>query len=177
MIYPRKYQRAGKLPIPTYLSGISCARYSPQGNYNISKIIDDVKKEGKFALILDSTVQLPNSNDDPIFKILDNSSIKQKLNDGELVIFLTKSFQKFATLGTQKMRAGDLTVIGNKDSELVKNVLNTLQTKFDDLFTPKTWGAELQWMTHLLTYNAPDELNFLKECNQAVVQFVTTNQP
>jgi hypothetical protein len=165
-----------KLPITTILSGISCAKYSPKGEYRTNEIIKYATKQEPVFLILDSTVQLPDSELDPIYIILNNQAIQKKLKDGTLVIFLVKSFQKFATLGTQKMRAGNLSVISNKESELAKTALKILREKFDDLFTPTTWGAELQWMTQILTYNSSHELDFLKECNNSVTQFRRTDR-
>ena len=142
-----------KLPVPTIISGISCARYSLNGKYDTEKIIVESIQNENCVLILDSTIQLPSIKEDPIYIILEDKRIQNKLNDGTLVILLAKSFQKFATLGTQKMRAGDLTVIGNDFIDSLYNkIVKILSEKFDDLFTPKTWGAELQWLTHLLTY-------------------------
>lgn len=150
--------------IPCIATGLSSAQYSKDGNYNTNEIIEkienNIKEYGKCALVLDTTIQLPKN--DPASKIINDKSIKKLVNEGKLIIFLAKSFQKFATLGTQKMKAGDLTIIGNKDCELVKSCMETLNSEFDDVF--ESSKSEFQWMTHLLKYNEKDEIEYLKKC-------------
>ncbi len=167
---------------PVIISGITSALYNHKkpNDYNqkiITEVNDSIRRHQQAVLILDSTVQIDNPKEnDPIYAILANQDIKKYIENGSLVVMLAKSFQKFATLGTQKMRAGDITVIGKQYSELSKSILKNLNENFDDLYQPETWKPELQWLTHLLKYNGSDELLFLELCRKAVDKFVSSKR-
>ncbi|WP_229691322.1 hypothetical protein [Sphaerisporangium melleum] len=115
------------------------------------------KGDPPFALILDTTIQMAaTSTKDPtqLDAVLDG--LKDLVADGSLEVFLCKSFQKYASFGTGKVAAGDLTMLskkGNLDSAWSRAEA-LLQERALDLAS----HDEGQFVIHMLRHGHRDEL-------------------
>ncbi len=137
---------------------------------NLVKDVRDALKSRKkgdppFALILDTTIQMAaKSTDDPtqLDAVLDG--LKDLIADGSLEVFLCKSFQKYASFGTGKVAAGDLTMLskrGNLDSAWSR--AEALLQEFDlDLAA----HDEGQLIIHMLKHGHRDELALIDHASE-----------
>ena len=71
-------------------------------------------KDPPFALILDTTIQIPPRGKKPSQLDVVLDGLSDAIGTGALEVFLCKSFQKYATLGFGKVAAGDLTLLSMK---------------------------------------------------------------
>lgn len=132
------------------------------------KLVKDVqhavsqRKKGDppFALILDTTIQLPGKPPKDPTQLDDVlGGLKEQIANGSLEVFLCKSFQKYASFGTGKVSAADLTMLskkGNLDSAFSR--AEALLTEIDlDLAS----HDEAQLVIHMLRHGHRDELSLI----------------
>ncbi len=113
------------------------------------------------ALILDTTIEVaaePTDGKAQLDVVLDG--LKAAIADGRLEIFLCKSFQKYASFGTGKVAAGDLTMLsmkGNLDSAYAR-----WEALMQDLALDLGRHDEGQLVIHMLKYGHRDELALIR---------------
>jgi hypothetical protein len=113
------------------------------------------------ALILDTTIEVaaePADGKAQLDLVLDG--LKAAVADGRLEIFLCKSFQKYASFGTGKVAAGDLTMLsmkGNLDSAYAR-----WEALMQDFALDLGRHDEGQLVIHMLKYGHRDELALIR---------------
>lgn len=110
------------------------------------------------TLILDVTIEVgaPGGETD-LNLVFDNAEVKRALNAGLLGITLCKSYQKYATMGTGKLMAGNVTLVG-KPAASAATATRLAQSETE---RGAAGSDELQLMTHLVTQGGKDELAML----------------
>ena len=113
-----------------------------------------------FALILDNTIEVaPESTGGAQLDVV-LGGLKDAVADGQLEIFLCKSFQKYASLGTGKVAAGGLTLLsmtGNVNSAYARAELLLQNTALDI-----ARQGEGQLVIHMLKHAHQDELALIR---------------
>ncbi|MGW6503859.1 hypothetical protein [Nonomuraea angiospora] len=109
-----------------------------------------------FALILDTTVEdglAPFTGRTRLDEVLDG--LKGAIADGSLEVFLCKSFQKYASFGTGKVAAGDLTVLSQKDGYASQRT--QAEALLHELDLDLARHDEGQLVIHMLKHGNQDE--------------------
>ncbi|MBP2704274.1 hypothetical protein JOL79_10670 [Microbispora sp. RL4-1S] len=129
---------------------------------DVLKRLETYKKgEAPFALIVDSTIEVaPESpgGKTQLEVLLDR--LKDAVADGRLEVFLCKSFQKYASFGTGKVAAGDLTMLsmkGNLESAYARS-----EALLQDLNLDFIRHDESQLVVHMLRHGHRDELELVR---------------
>lgn len=115
----------------------------------------DSKKQHAVVLI-DSTIELEKSID-PTYHLI--QQLKPLIEQKAISVVLCKSLQKFMTLGTTKVKAGNITVISKKLDQLEK-LSNIAQNNFISHL------EEFQFIIHLLKYNYKNEESFVDKASR-----------
>jgi hypothetical protein len=135
----------------------------------IGTLLDDVKKRlqaakgahAPFALVLDTTIEVhPASSGgrSQLDVLLDG--LKEFIAAGELQVFLCKSFQKYASFGTGKVAAADLTLLSTKKA--FGSASAQYEAMLHDLDLDLARHDEGQLVVHMLTYGHKDELALVR---------------
>ncbi|MEV4016893.1 hypothetical protein AB0J35_41010 [Nonomuraea angiospora] len=109
-----------------------------------------------FALILDTTVEDgldPSTGRTRLDEVL--NGLKGAIADGSLEVFLCKSFQKYASFGTGKVAAGDLTVLSKKDGYASQRT--QAEARLQELDLDLARHDEGQLVIHMLKHGNQDE--------------------
>lgn len=116
--------------------------------------------EMPFALILDTTIEVaPKTGGKTQLDVM-LGGLKDAVADGRLEIFLCKSFQKYASFGTGKVAAGDLTMLsmrGNLESACAR-----AEALLQDLALDLARHDEGQLVIHMLKNGHRDELALIR---------------
>jgi hypothetical protein len=136
-----------------------------KGLNDVGGVIDLVKKKlievkpELVTLILDITIeQGGDEGKTDLALIFEEKSIKEALDAGELTVVLCKSYQKYSTMGSGKIMAGNLTLVGKPEASAKIAELLTNAEKEKDPYD----SDEAQLMTHMLKEGASDETAMLK---------------
>jgi hypothetical protein len=120
--------------------------------------------------VLDVTVEKGGDGDTTdLDKVFANPAIKDAINAGKLNVVLCKSYQKYATFGTGKVMAGNVTVISKgsgfeNGTKFVDESEQALDFMNND---------ESQLMTHMVEHSAKQEVEML---NHAAANAKTVSQ-
>ncbi|MEV4573797.1 hypothetical protein AB0K16_11080 [Nonomuraea jabiensis] len=109
-----------------------------------------------FALILDTTVEDgldPSTGRTRLDEVL--NGLKGAIADGSLEVFLCKSFQKYASFGTGKVAAGDLTVLSKMDGYASQRT--QAEARLQELDLDLARHDEGQLVIHMLKHGNQDE--------------------
>ncbi|WP_431912546.1 hypothetical protein [Nonomuraea jabiensis] len=109
-----------------------------------------------FALILDTTVEDgldPSTGRTRLDEVL--NGLKGAIADGSLEVFLCKSFQKYASFGTGKVAAGDLTVLSKKGGYASQRT--QAEARLQELDLDLARHDEGQLVIHMLKHGNQDE--------------------
>ncbi|MGW0811074.1 hypothetical protein [Nonomuraea sp. NPDC002799] len=109
-----------------------------------------------FALILDTTIELAPAPTEQSQLDVVLGGLKNDIATGRLEVFLCKSFQKYASFGTGKVAAGDLTLLsmkGNRASAIAR-----AEALLQDLDLDLARHDEGQLVIHMLRHGHGDEL-------------------
>ncbi|MBB5781264.1 hypothetical protein [Nonomuraea jabiensis] len=109
-----------------------------------------------FALILDTTVEDgldPSTGRTRLDEVL--NGLKDAIADGGLEVFLCKSFQKYASFGTGKVAAGDLTVLTKKGGYASQRT--QAEARLQELDLDLARHDEGQLVIHMLKHGNQDE--------------------
>ncbi|MDX3102692.1 hypothetical protein [Nonomuraea angiospora] len=109
-----------------------------------------------FALILDTTVEDvldPSTGRTRLDEVL--KGLKGAIADGSLEVFLCKSFQKYASFGTGKVAAGDLTVLSKQDGYASQRT--QAEARLHELDLDLARHDEGQFVIHMLKHGNQDE--------------------
>ncbi|KAA9376527.1 hypothetical protein F5972_24295 [Microbispora cellulosiformans] len=113
-----------------------------------------------FALILDTTIEIaPETGGRTQIEIV-LDGLKEAVAAGALEVFLCKSFQKYASFGTGKVAAGDLTMLSAKDNP--KSVLARAEAMLQDIELDLAGHDEAQLVVHMLKHGHRDELALMR---------------
>lgn len=141
---------------------------TPSAAVNLDALADKVKKNitdhhhNPTTLILDITIE---KNKEELNTLL--GKFKDELEAGTLNIILCKSYQKYGSLGTGKLMAGNVTVINNGDIKFkaCTDFVTESSTKLGNLSESggKLQQEESQLMTHVLKHAHGDEIRLIKD--------------
>jgi hypothetical protein len=109
-----------------------------------------------FALILDTTVEDGldlTTGRTRLDEVL--NGLKGAIADGSLEVFLCKSFQKYASFGTGKVAAGDLSVLSKKNS--IASQYTQVEALMQELDLDLARHDEGQLVIHMLKHGNQDE--------------------
>ncbi|MEQ4725667.1 hypothetical protein [Nonomuraea sp. B19D2] len=109
-----------------------------------------------FALILDTTVEDGldlSTGRTRLDEVL--NGLKGAIADGSLEVFLCKSFQKYASFGTGKVAAGDLTVLSKQDNYASHSP--QVEARLQELDLDLARHDEGQLVIHMLKHGNQDE--------------------
>ncbi|TLP60695.1 hypothetical protein [Microbispora triticiradicis] len=133
-----------------------------------AKLVDDVRRslethkkgDAPFALIIDTTIEIApeTAGKTQIDILLDG--LKDAVAAGKLEIFLCKSFQKYASMGTGKVAAGNLTMLsakGNSGSAYAR-----AEALLQDIDLDLVRHDEGQLVVHMLKHGHRDELALVR---------------
>lgn len=138
-----------KFFVELIFTGMCLENYTKREEYYMDcckNIVDRVKDtENPKVLVIDTT--LHSCNWRPVQFILKN--LTQEKENGKVAFLLTRSHQKFDSLGCQKERSGNITLYGNLDKPWIKFIKKNLE-EYDTLTCEKEWGHTLQWVMYLL---------------------------
>ncbi|WP_431912548.1 hypothetical protein [Nonomuraea jabiensis] len=133
------------------------------------KLVADVREELKtrkkgdppFALILDTTIEVaPRSPDGRTQLDVVLDGLKDAVAAGTLEVFCCKSFQKYASFGTGKVAAGDLTLLSKKGN--LASASARAETLLQDRALDLARGDELQFVVHMFKHGHRDELALIR---------------
>ncbi|WP_182877592.1 hypothetical protein [Microbispora sp. H10670] len=133
-----------------------------------AKLVEDVlrsvkthkKGESPFALILDTTIEIaPGTGGRTQIEIV-LDGLKDAVAAGALEVFLCKSFQKYASLGTGKVAAGNLTMLSAKDN--LESAYARAEALLQDLDLDLAGHDESQLVVHMLSHGHRDELALMR---------------
>ncbi|MGW6503860.1 hypothetical protein [Nonomuraea angiospora] len=119
------------------------------------------KGDPPFALILDSTIEVaPKApgGKTQLDVVLDG--LKGAIADGTLEVFLCKSFQKYASFGTGKVAAGDLTMLSKKGN--LASASARAETLLQDRALDLARSDETQLVVHMFKHGHRDELELIR---------------
>ncbi|MFC7383976.1 hypothetical protein [Sphaerisporangium rhizosphaerae] len=120
-------------------------------------LLTHTKGAAPYALILDTTIQLtPSSTGGRSQLDVVLGGLKEDIADGRLEVFLCKSFQKYASFGTGKVAAGDLTMLSMKGN--LASAFARAEALLQDLDLDLTGNDEAQLVIHMLRHGHRDEL-------------------
>ncbi|WP_327049388.1 hypothetical protein OG320_16800 [Microbispora sp. NBC_01189] len=133
-----------------------------------AKLVEDVlrsvqahkKGEVPFALIIDTTIEVAPAKGGrtQIEIVLDG--LKGAVAAGALEVFLCKSFQKYASFGTGKVAAGDLTMLSAKGN--LKSAYARAEALLQDIELDLAGHDEAQLVVHMLRHGHRDELALMR---------------
>lgn len=111
------------------------------------------------TLIIDQTISFWPEND-PVMQFV--RLLQDELQLGKLTIYLCKSFQKYASLGTSSIKLGNITILnnGNPRFDQVENYLNSVV-----IDTFKESKDEIQIATFFLKYLYDNEYYFIEQAS------------
>ncbi|WP_433501803.1 hypothetical protein ACQP1K_28960 (plasmid) [Sphaerimonospora sp. CA-214678] len=116
--------------------------------------------DAPFALILDTTIEIaPRPGGKTQLEVV-LDGLKGAIADGSLEVFLCKSFQKYASFGTGKVAAGDLTMLSMKDNP--KSAFARAEALLQDLALDLARYDEAQLVVHMLKHGHRDELELVR---------------
>jgi hypothetical protein len=113
-----------------------------------------------FALILDTTIEVAPKTGGKTQLDIVLCGLKEAVADGRLEIFLCKSFQKYASFGTGKVAAGDLTMLSMKGN--LRSAYARAEALLQDLALDLARHDEGQLVIHMLKYGHRDELALIR---------------
>ncbi|MFF4615995.1 hypothetical protein [Nonomuraea jabiensis] len=125
-----------------------------------------------FALILDTTVEDgldPSTGRTRLDEVL--NGLKGAIADGSLEVFLCKSFQKYASLGTGKVAAGDLTVLSKQGGHASQ--YTQAEARLQELDLDLARHDEGQLVIHMLKHGNQDEQALMRSA-AGNAEFVNT---
>ena len=137
---------------------------APAPDALVSGVLRSLKKREKddapFALIIDTTIEVAPKpgGKTQLDVVLDG--LKDAIADGALEVFLCKSFQKYASLGTGKVAAGDLTVLTAKGN--LASAYTQAEALLQDLDLDLIRHDEAQLVVHMLRHGHRDELELVR---------------
>lgn len=109
------------------------------------------------VLIIDTTIQLaPGSTGGRGRLDVILGSLKEDIAAGRLEVFLCKSYQKYASFGTGKVAAGDLTLLSQKGN--LESVFARAEVLLQDIQLDLARHDEGQLVIHMLRHGHRDEL-------------------
>ncbi|MER6008049.1 hypothetical protein ABT120_56600 [Nonomuraea angiospora] len=117
-----------------------------------------------FALILDTTVEDgldPSTGRTRLDEVL--NGLKDAIADGSLEVFLCKSFQKYASFGTGKVAAGDLTVLSKQDGYASQRT--QAEARLQELDLDLARHDEGQLVIHMLKHGNQDEQALMRSAS------------
>jgi hypothetical protein len=136
----------------------------------VDKILERVREklgtleEGQtVSMVLDATIETKTGGTDTeseLNRLL--SALKGPINEGKLNLVLCKSYQKYPSLGTGKVMAGNVTVI-SKDGNFAQGTGFIQETESALDFAN---NDESQLMTHMLTEAADFELHLMERAGK-----------
>jgi hypothetical protein len=109
-----------------------------------------------FVLILDTTIEVKPATGKRFQLDIVLGGLQAAIADGKLEVYLCKSFQKYASLGTGKVAAGDLTMLSKKGN--LKSAYGRAQALLHDLELDLAGNDEGQIVVHMLKHGHRDEL-------------------
>ncbi|MEP3329808.1 hypothetical protein [Sedimentitalea sp.] len=122
-----------------------------------TKLLDDGTAK-PISFILDVTLEQDDGGKTDLDKVFVDATIKSAIEAGDLNVVLCKSYQKYATLGTGKVMAGNVTVISANDSfEAASDFCAQSEEDLDFM-----GSDEGQMMCHLLETAADQEIEMAK---------------
>jgi hypothetical protein len=119
----------------------------------------EATKPALVTLILDITIEKGgDEGKTDLALIFENPPIKQAIDEGRLSVVLCKSYQKYSTMGSGKIMAGNLTLVGKPEATAgIAKLLHEAEKENNPYD-----GDEAQLMTHMLTKGAQDETALLQ---------------
>ncbi|MBO4271607.1 hypothetical protein [Microbispora triticiradicis] len=136
------------------------------------ELVEDVRRslethkkgDAPFALIIDTTIEIApeQGGRTQIDVVLDG--LKGAVAAGALEVFLCKSFQKYASLGTGKVAAGDLTMLSAKGN--LKSAYARAEALLQELDLDLAGHDEAQLVVHMLRHGHRDELALVRSAAQ-----------
>lgn len=124
------------------------------------------KYPSHLTVILDNTIEYasPNSTANKLI-----TALSPYIKEGIINLVVTKSLQKFSTLGTGKVRGGMISIFNNGD-KIFHECINNLNVFISSpTYQDFMKGAEGQFLMHLLSSNHPyaDDLSFVEEASKS----------
>ncbi len=128
-----------------------------QGICKIKEACQQLHPNDYITLIIDETIAY-EAEEDPSVQFI--KALENELLSGSLNIMMCKSFQKFSSLGTSKVKLGNLTIINNGAPKFTP-----VKAYFDANLDTSVHESrdELQMVTHHLRYNTSNEILFVQE--------------
>ncbi|MGV9385735.1 hypothetical protein ACWDRB_58715 [Nonomuraea sp. NPDC003707] len=138
---------------------------APSADKLVADVRDALKARKKgdppFALILDSTIEVaPKSPGGKTQLDVVLGGLKDAIADGTLEVFLCKSFQKYASFGTGKVAAGDLTMLSKKRN--LDSASARAETLLQDRALDLARSDETQLVVHMFKHGHRDELELIR---------------
>ncbi|AQZ62898.1 hypothetical protein BKM31_16810 [[Actinomadura] parvosata subsp. kistnae] len=128
---------------------------------DVLKAVQTRKKDDPpFALILDSTIETAGPDGSTQLDTV-LGGLKDAVADGRLEIFLCKSFQKYASFGTGKVAAGDLTLLSKPGARPSGSTRAQAMLHESDLDLAR--HDEAQLVVHMLKHGHRDELALIAD--------------
>ncbi|WP_182883034.1 hypothetical protein [Microbispora sp. H10949] len=142
----------------------STPAFAPSPEKLVTDVLQRVKThkkgESPFALIIDTTIEVaPKPGGKTQIEIV-LDGLKDAVAAGALEVFLCKSFQKYASLGTGKVAAGNLTMLSAKDN--LESAYARAEALLQDLDLGLAGHDESQLVVHMLRHGHRDELALMR---------------
>ncbi|XVQ86866.1 hypothetical protein ACQP2K_05435 [Microbispora siamensis] len=116
--------------------------------------------DAPFALIIDTTIEVaPKPGGKTQLEVV-LDGLKDAIAGGGLEVFLCKSFQKYASFGTGKVAAGDLTMLSAKGN--LASAYARAEALLQDLDLDLARHDEAQLVVHMLRHGHRDELELVR---------------
>jgi hypothetical protein len=138
-----------------------------QGVRRIKEACQHVTPNDYITLIIDETIAY-EAEEDPCVQFI--KALENEILSGSLNIMMCKSFQKFSSLGTSKVKLGNLTIINN-DCQKFAPVKAYFDANLET--SARESSDELQMVTHHLKYNVSNEI-LLVQAIRKQVKFIKT---
>lgn len=124
------------------------------------------KSEDPMVLVLDATVEVETSPDgrsdlDEVVKAL-----KEDIESGKLKLVLCKSYQKYPSLGSAKIMAGGVTVIGKDDPTTAALTKSVGETETDLAWMEQD---ESQLLVHLMKQGDSQEMPMMAKASEGAL--------
>lgn len=159
----------GRIVLATLNGSLPARRHETDAplTWDVDRLIAEVKERIKAAapsqasplvLILDRTLEKKISGEiSELSNVL--AAIKEEIDAGRLIIFLCRSYQKYQSLGSAKIMAGEIMMIA-RPGRLAEHCQAMLREAEDEL----NWFAndECQLLTHFLVHAPSQELDLLE---------------
>ncbi|MEU8197292.1 hypothetical protein AB0C10_26240 [Microbispora amethystogenes] len=142
----------------------STPAFAPSPEKLVTDVLQSVKTHKKgdapFALIIDTTIEIAPKQGGRSQTDIVLDGLKDAVAAGALEIFLCKSFQKYASFGTGKVAAGDLTLLSAKGN--LESASARAEALLQDLSLDLTQHDEAQLVMHMLRHGHRDELALMR---------------